>query len=93
MLLRNYSAAVIARLEEDEEIAYRRAHEITCPTLVICGGRDSVSPPLLSEELHAGIPDSELVMLECDHWVPGLLPQEFNAVVLDFLDRRFPQGG
>lgn len=32
-------------------------------------------------------------MLECDHWVPGLLPQEFNAVVLDFLDRRFPQGG
>jgi len=93
VLLRNYSAAVIARLEEDEEIAYRRANEITCPTLIIHGGRDSVSPPLLSEELHAGIPDSELVMLDCDHWVPGLLPQEFNETVLDFLNRRFPSDG
>ena len=93
VLLRNYSAAVIARVKEDEEIAYRRANEITCPTLIICGGRDSVSPPLLSEELHAGIPDSELVMLDCDHWVPGLLPQQFNETVLGFLNRRFPSDG
>lgn len=93
VLLRNYSAAVGALLEADEDVIYRRANEITCPTLIVQGTKDSVSPPLLSEELHAGIPDSELVMLECDHWVPGLLPQEFNAVVLDFLDRRFPQGG
>lgn len=91
ILLQNYGAAVIAALDQDEEIAYRRASEITCPTLVIQGGKDLVSPPILSEELHAGIPDSQLVMLDCEHWVQGLLPDEFNEAVLQFLARRFPR--
>ncbi len=93
VLLQNYGASVIAALDHDEEIAYRRASEITCPTLVIQGGQDLVSPPILSEELHAGIPDSELVVLDCEHWVQGLLPEEFNEAVLQFLARRFPRRG
>jgi pimeloyl-ACP methyl ester carboxylesterase len=91
ILLQNYGSAVIAALDQDEEIAYRRANQITCPTLIIQGGQDLVSPPILSEELHAGIPDSELVMLDCEHWVQGLLPDEFNEAVLEFLARRFPR--
>jgi len=91
VLLRKYSAAVLARFNEDEDIIYRRASEILCPTLIIQGGKDFVNPPSLSKEIVAGISDSELVVLECEHWVPGLLPQEFNEAVLDFLDRRFPQ--
>jgi 3-oxoadipate enol-lactonase len=90
ILLQNYGAAVIAALDQDEEIAYRRASEITCPALIVQGSKDLVSPPILSEELHAGIADSELVMLDCEHWIQGLLPKEFNARVLEFLDRRFP---
>lgn len=90
VLLRNYTAGAVARFDQDEDIAYRRASEIVCPALIIQGSKDSVSPPILSEELHAGIPDSELVMLDCEHWVPGLLPGEFNQAVLDFLGRRFP---
>ncbi len=93
VLLQNYSAAVIARFDRDEDIAYRRANEITCPTLIVQGGKDLINPPPLSEELLARIPDSEMVILDCEHWVPGLLPQEFNAAVLHFLDRRFPQRG
>jgi 3-oxoadipate enol-lactonase len=92
VLLQNYSAAVITRFNRDEDIAYRRASEIACPTLIIQGGKDFVNPPLLSEELLAGISDSEMVILDCEHWIPGLLPQEFNEAVLDFFDRRFPQG-
>lgn len=91
VLLRNYSSAVIARLEENEEIVYSRAGEIGCPALIIQGSKDMVSPPLLSEELHQGIRDSELVMLDCEHWVQGLLPERFNEVVLGFLSRRFPE--
>ncbi len=88
-LVRNYSDAVLARIEDDEEIAYSRAGEITCPTLIVQGSEDELSPRLLSEELHARIPDSELVLLESEHWVPGLRPDGFNAAVLDFLQRRF----
>ncbi|HEM61799.1 MAG TPA: alpha/beta hydrolase [Chloroflexi bacterium] len=87
-LLRNYASAVIARIEADEEVAYSRGGEITCPTLIVQGSEDKLSPRLLSEELHASIPDSELVLLESEHWVPGLQPAAFNAVVLDFLRRR-----
>jgi 3-oxoadipate enol-lactonase len=91
VLLRNYSAAVLARVENDEDLLKGRVGEIACPALVVQGTEDSVSPRLLSEELHAGIPGSELVPLQSDHWVPGLRPDEFNAAVLDFLARRFPQ--
>ena len=90
VLLQNYSAAVLARFNRDEDIVYRHASEITCPTLIVQGGKDSVNPPALSEELLAGIPDSEMVILDCEHWIPGLLPQQFNEAVLEFLDRRFP---
>jgi len=90
-LLRNYAGAVIARIEADEEVAYSRAGEITCPTLIVQGSEDKLSPRLLSEELHASIPDSELVLLESEHWVPGLQPAAFNVAVLAFLERCFPQ--
>jgi 3-oxoadipate enol-lactonase len=87
VLLRNYSAAVLARVESDEYVVGSGGGEIECPTLIVQGRGDSISPVLLSEELHAMIPHSELVMLEGDHWVPGLQPDDFNAVVLDFLGR------
>jgi 3-oxoadipate enol-lactonase len=89
-LLKNYGRAVLERVENDEEVVSSRLGEIACPTLIIQGSEDSVSPVLLSEELSARIPDSELIVLESDHWVPGLRPAEFNAAVLDFLTRRFP---
>ena len=85
LLIKNYSAAVLARVESDEHIVTEEAGEIQCPTLIIQGTADSISPVLLSKELHTMIPHSELVMLESDHWVPGLRPDEFNEAVLGFL--------
>jgi 3-oxoadipate enol-lactonase len=86
-LLRNYSAAVLARMERDEYVVGRRAGVIACPTLIVQGRADSINPIPLSEELQATIPHSELVVLDSGHWVPGLRPDEFNAAVLDFLSR------
>jgi 3-oxoadipate enol-lactonase len=91
ILLRNYGAAVTARVEADEEIAYSRAGGISCPTLIIQGREDALSPPLLSEELHAGIHGSELAMMESEHWVQGYQPEQFNMTVLEFLERHFQQ--
>jgi 3-oxoadipate enol-lactonase len=93
VLLENYSAAVLARVEREEYVVGRGAGEIECPTLIIQGRADSISPVLLSEELQAMVPHSELVMLESDHWVPGLQPDEFNGAVLDFLRRGSPTEG
>lgn len=87
VLVRNYGAAVLSRVEIDENIAYGRAGEIACPVLIVQGSRDRLSPPLLSEELHARIPHSELVTLESEHWVPGLRAEEFTETALDFLAR------
>jgi len=92
-LLRNYGPAVLARVESDEDVVSSRLGNITCPTLIIQGSEDLLNPVLLSQELSARISDSALVLLESDHWVPGLRPREFNAAVLDFLARRFPTEG
>jgi pimeloyl-ACP methyl ester carboxylesterase len=77
-------------VENDEDVVSSHRGDITCPTLIVQGSKDSFSPVLLSEELSARIAGSELVLLESAHWVPGLRPREFNAAVLDFLARRFP---
>jgi 3-oxoadipate enol-lactonase len=92
ILLRNYGAAVIPRVEADEETVYSRIGEIACPTLVVQGSEDTLSPPVLSKELHVGILGSELVIMESDHWVQGRQPEQFNATVLGFLERHFQQG-
>jgi 3-oxoadipate enol-lactonase len=89
VLLRNYGAAVMSRVEADEEIAYSRAGEISCPTLIVQGSEDALSPPPLSEELHAGIRGAELVTMESEHWVQGQQPEQFNKAVLEFLKRHF----
>lgn len=42
--------------------------DISCPVLVLCGDADERTPPVLAEELAAGIPGSELVILpRCGH--------------------------
>lgn len=41
---------------------------ITCPTLVLCGREDSMTPPEVAHEIADGIPDSRLVIIEaCGH--------------------------
>lgn len=48
---------------------YLRA--IRCPTLVLCGREDQITPPDRHMEIAAGIPDSRLVVIEnCGHLAP-----------------------
>ncbi|MHB8085089.1 MAG: alpha/beta fold hydrolase [Dehalococcoidia bacterium] len=59
---------------------------ISALTLVLAGKEDILDPPVLSEELHAGIPGSELVILEGGgHALFQEIPHKFNRAVLDFL--------
>src|SRR6266404_3985887 len=47
---------------------------------------DALTPPFYSEELAARIPDAKLVVLPTGgHFVPNLVPAEYNRAVGDFL--------
>ncbi|MBT6119518.1 MAG: alpha/beta fold hydrolase [Rhodospirillaceae bacterium] len=57
---------------------------IACPTLVICGQNDSMTPPELSEEMARGIARAELLLIEeCGHYTPMERPK----IVTDALRR------
>lgn len=59
---------------------------MTTPTLVLVGEADEATPPAMSRELAAGLPDARLeVLAGCAH-VPQLqAPQQFLATVEGFL--------
>lgn len=59
---------------------------IKVPTLVLCGEEDVLTPPSDSEALHAGIPESSLVMLPSAGHLSNLeAPDPFSAALNDFL--------
>jgi pimeloyl-ACP methyl ester carboxylesterase len=59
---------------------------ITCPALVIGGREDRVTPPLLQEEIAAGIPGARLMILEnCGHLAPLEQAQTVTQAMRDWL--------
>ena len=60
---------------------------VTIPVLVLVGEQDEATPPPMSRELAAGLPDAKLVMLPgCAH-VPQLqAPEAFMAAIRSFID-------
>ena len=62
---------------------------IRCPSLVVCGRQDALTPPALSEEIAAGIPDARLVLIdECGHYAPLERPFTLTALLQQWL--RYP---
>jgi pimeloyl-ACP methyl ester carboxylesterase len=55
---------------------------VTCPTLVLCGRQDALTPPDCHREMAAGIARSRLLVLEdCGHLVPMERPAEVTAAL------------
>lgn len=79
--IRNQQKAFAARTDRRPMLA-----SIQCPTLIICGREDAITPIEHSHELAAGIADSTLVVLEqCGH-IPTLeQPSVTVASILHFL--------
>jgi pimeloyl-ACP methyl ester carboxylesterase len=62
---------------------------IRVPTLIVVGDEDTITPPPLSEQMHAAIPGSHLERLPKVGHLPNLEdPQRFNDVVTQFLANR-----
>ena len=65
--------------------------DIAAPTLVVYGADDGVTPPSLSKQLAAGIPEAELVEIAAaEHLANQEQPADFNDAVASFLQRRSP---
>jgi 3-oxoadipate enol-lactonase len=62
---------------------------IHCPTLVLVGEEDGLTPPALSEEMHHAIAGSELVVVpQAGHLSSFEQPDAFNAALARFLTHR-----
>jgi pimeloyl-ACP methyl ester carboxylesterase len=60
--------------------------DIRCPTLVLVGDGDELTPPKLSEEIANGIPNAELVVVpQCGHLSTLERPEAVNAVLVDWI--------
>jgi len=59
---------------------------LRCPTLVLCGDSDQLTPPECSREIAALVPGAELVMVpRCGHMLTMEQPEAVNAVLIAWL--------
>ena len=64
-------------------------HRIKCPTLVLCGRQDALTPVALHEEMAKAIPRASLVAVEdCGHLAPLERPRTVSAVMRYWLTAR-----
>jgi pimeloyl-ACP methyl ester carboxylesterase len=65
-----------------------KLQHIKAPTLLIWGRQDNVTPAFVAEKFHELIPHSELFFLDrCGHAPMMEQPDQFNAILNDFLSR------
>ena len=63
-----------------------RLKEIRCPTLVLCGREDVLTPLEYHEEMAAEIPGAQLRVIEtCGHMAPLEQPGEVSAALCEWL--------
>lgn len=61
-------------------------HEINCPTLVLCGREDPITPPEVHTEIAQSIPGAHLVTLDnCGHLSPLEQPEEVTRELCSWL--------
>jgi len=73
--------AVLARADARAGLA-----AIRCPTLVVCGDADQLTPPECSQEIAAGIAAARLAIVpDCGHMLTLEQPEQVNALLLEWL--------
>lgn len=66
-----------------------RLHEIKCPTLLIWGKQDTITPPFVAEKFRELIPNSEVHLVDkCGHAPMMEVPEEFNVILKEFLSKQ-----
>lgn len=64
--------------------------KVKAPSLMISAADDVVLPPSMAVGMEQYVPDLEKHIIEdCGHWTQQEKPQELNALIVDWLKRRF----
>lgn len=91
--------AIFARLTPDGVAAAQRGMAarpdstallptVSCPTLIIVGEHDTLTPPSEARAMQAAIPGAELIEVPgAGHLAPFEAPEPVNRAILDFLGR------
>jgi 3-oxoadipate enol-lactonase len=58
---------------------------IVAPTLIVAGAQDVATPVEHAEAMHAGIPGSDLLVLDASHLSNVEQPEDFGRALVDFL--------
>lgn len=88
------SAIRVIKVARDAQRQNLRDHipQITVPTCLIWGLNDNITPTSVAHEFHELLPNSELNFVDHAGHAPMMEQSEaFNAVLIDFLDRRLGQ--
>ena len=80
-------AELLGLMVNDPHIPEEDLAKVTAKTLVIAGTDDMIEEAH-TRVIHAGIPGSELVFIEGDHFIAEKNPEAFNRAVLGFLTAR-----
>jgi pimeloyl-ACP methyl ester carboxylesterase len=73
--------AIMARPDSRPDLT-----RIKCPTLVLGGGQDAITPPEVLEEIAAGIAGAALRLIDhCGHLAPLEQPEAVTAALVDWL--------
>jgi pimeloyl-ACP methyl ester carboxylesterase len=78
---RQQQEAIIGRSDSRPDLA-----KITCPTLVVCGREDAITPPELHSEMVAQIAGAQLVLLDtCGHLSPLEQPEQLTQHIRSWI--------
>lgn len=73
--------AIMGRSDSRDDLG-----RIKCPTLILCGRQDALTPVVVHEEMAASIPNSRLVVIEeSGHMTTMERPQAVTAFLRDWL--------
>jgi pimeloyl-ACP methyl ester carboxylesterase len=69
---------------------------VDCPTFILVGAEDTITPPECAREMHEALPGSRLVVMpECGHCAPLEYPSSVNELMEEWLaaNERTPAAG
>lgn len=78
------NAEMLGLMVNDPNLSEKDLEKVTCRTLVIAGKDDMIKQEH-TKMIHKGIKNSELVILEGNHFVANKNSEKFNKVVYDFM--------